>query len=226
MKTSVILSGFLSAACLAVLWGVIAQRRQLAELRLEREQLSARLAAETNLPSPPTPAAKVSTGSLEVLRLRSEVTQLGQRKQALAGVTNENRLLRAQLESARSNQATANSVLPPDYVRKSQAQFMGYSTPENTMQSMLWAINNHDFTNLLLAFAPELQQEFQARLSQTNQPIEELWQEAESMPGFRVAGREAGADGSVILKLEMAPGTQAMPMRFRAYGGLWKVDQN
>lgn len=223
MKRSTLFSVLLTLVCAAALWGVFAQRRQLADLRAEQQQLLADASAEASHPASATPVTGVSSNSLELLRLRSEVTQLGQRKQALAGVTNENERLRAQLESARTNRANpaGGAVLPADYVRTSQAEFKGYATPEDTLQSLTWALRNRDFTNLLQAFTPEIQ----TKLLESGQSQEQLLQAAKEHPGFRVTGREQAPDGSVTLQVEDVPGTPATSVRFRSIGGQWKLDE-
>ena len=45
--------------------------------------------------------------------------------------------------------------LPPGYVRKRDARLVGFNTPEDTLQSLLWAIQNHDLAKVLEAFTPD-----------------------------------------------------------------------
>ena len=51
--------------------------------------------------------------------------------------------------------AAGGIQLPPGYIRKSEARMVGYSTPDDTLQSFLWAIQNRDLTNVLQALAPD-----------------------------------------------------------------------
>jgi len=83
-----------------------------------------------------------------LLRLRNEVSRLTGRKRELTGALTENESLRAQL-ARRATNSPAGTGLPAGYIRKNQAKMAGYNTPEDTIQSLLWALNNRDFPNLL-----------------------------------------------------------------------------
>ena len=151
MNRRVLFGGFLAAVCLAILWGVWGQRSELAGLRAEHQQLQAQLAARADSPPPPAtaePAGPASTSpqqalavTPELLRLRNEVTRLTERRQALAGVRAENERLRAQL-ATRGTNGPAGFQLPPGYIRKSEARMVGYNSPDDTLQSLLWAVQN------------------------------------------------------------------------------------
>jgi len=138
------------AACVAVLCAVALQRRQVLNLRAEQQ----RKLADTTAPAeaitapPVTPSPSVSR---ELLQLRNQVAQLRRRRDELLPVRSEHEQLVLQL-GARGKNASA---LPPNYIRKAQAQLVGYNSPEATLQSFLFAIRNHDLTNFFQAFTPE-----------------------------------------------------------------------
>ena len=148
MKGRALFSGFLVVVCLATLWGVWDQRSQLAGLRAEQQQAMAHLAARADGTAPAAtadaggavsaarPAAPAATP--ELLRLRSEVTRLTERRRELQGVRAENERLRAQLAS-RTHNGLRGSQSPPGYIRKSEARMVGLNTPEDTLQTLLWA---------------------------------------------------------------------------------------
>src|ERR1051326_6275308 len=131
-----------SLICLVSLAGVLAQRRQLAALRTEQVGLRVqREARDQNSLDSTAPARLVENGanpiaspSLELLRMRAEVARLTNRRRELTGVDKENERLRTQLAASRTNRNAAVE-LPSGYIRKSTARFLGYTTPEATLES-------------------------------------------------------------------------------------------
>ena len=233
MNRRVLLGGFFVVACLANLWGVWGQRSQLAGLRAEHQQVLAQLAARADRsastgtaepacpsPVPPQPALVATP---ELLRLRNEVTRLTERRRELAGVRAENERLRAQVASRGAN-GPGGFKLPPGYVRKSEARMVGYSTPDDTLQSMLWAIQNRDLTNLLQAFTPEMAKEFRTGIAQSNQSIKKYFDEAGAFVGMAVVGRKQDTnDGSIAVEVEEVPGVSCPPITLRQINGQWKI---
>ena len=217
------------ALCAASLWAVAMQRQQLARLRAGQGAGAAEptTPAEPSLPpadqASTTPAA-VAPGAVpsELLRLRSQVTQLYSRKRELAAVAAENERLRAQLESA-SGTPAGGTPLPPGYLRKSQAQLVGYSTPENTVQSFLWALEHHDVTRLLEAFAPEAAQSLQAEIRRRGPTPESFFKTTERLPGLVILDRRNLPDGSVELQVEFAPGFPPDKLALQPIAGQWKL---
>jgi len=227
------LAGYLVIVCVAILWGVSAQRTQLAGLRAGHQHLLVQMAMrEGNLASPGTAeAAGAGSASVpaspapapELLRLRNEVTRLTERRRELAGVRAENEQLRAQL-AARGTNDPGKSQSPPGYVFKSQARFVGYNTPEDTVQSMLWAVRNHDLTNLLQAYTPEAAQKIQGELARSPGLIEEWFRLSADVPGVRVPdGYKTNAD-TIYLGLEFVPGLSGTSIPLRQTNGQWKLD--
>ena len=225
--------GFLVVLCLAMLWRVWGQRKELAGLRAEEEQLQAQLAASADN------AAAAVTGEVatpdstthpqellvtpELLRLRSEVTQLIQRRNELAGARVQNERLRAQL-AGRGTNGPAGFQLPRGYVRKSEARMVGYNAPADTLQSLLWAIQNHDLTNLLQAFTPEEAQQMRGRAGQTSESIEDFFRNAAGLVGLGILGQtQNGNGGSVVLEVEVTPGMPHETITLDHVNGQWKI---
>ena len=134
MNVRFLISGLMTLVCLGAAWAVIAQRQELGHLRVERQAQLTALSQDTTpqAASEAKPAATVSTpaqadSSSELLQLRSEVTRLTQRKQALANVPTENEQLRMKL-AFRATNAAPGGLLPPGFIRKSQAQMVGYAS--------------------------------------------------------------------------------------------------
>jgi|ERR1017187_10398926 cell division protein FtsB len=218
----------LVAICLAGLWAVFAQQRELENLRAEQQRLQTEIQSPAAAPvqtASPESRPAVSAPSSELLRLRSQVSQLTQRKRELASLPVENERLRAQV-ATRSTNIAAGIVLPPGYIRKSQAQFVGYNTPEDTLQSFLWALQNRDTNSLLQALGPY---SWTNTLRQMNNDLERFWKDADAIPGMVVLEHgeigEHGSDKWTDLRVEMVPGARAEErISFQLVNGQWKMD--
>jgi hypothetical protein len=224
MRGRVLLGGLLVVVCLVTLWGVWGQRSQLAGLRAEQQQLLAQVTARADgAASPGTAAPPALVVTPELLRLRNEVTRLTERRHELAGERSENEQLRAQLASRATNGAGGNQP-PAGYMRKSEARMVGYNSPDDTLQSLLWAVQNHDLTNVLQAFAPDIAAEIRARLGESPQALEDLWGKSAMLVGMRIVSRVPDpSDGSMAVDLEMVPGESGPHTTFRLINGQWKL---
>jgi hypothetical protein len=231
MNWRVLLTGFLLVVCLTTLWAVWGQRNQLAGLRAEQQQLLAQQAsnspaslttadAEAALSGTPPPTLVVTP---ELLRLRSEVTRLTERRRELEGVRADNERLLAQLASRATN-GPGGFQLPPGYVRKSEARMVGYNSPDDTLQSLLWAARNHDLTNILQAFTPERAEEIRAQAGESRESIEDFFSKSTALVGMRVVKRDqAASDGSVAVEVEVMPDMPPAQISFRQIDGQWKI---
>jgi hypothetical protein len=159
-----------------------------------------------------------------LLRLRSEVTRLTECRRELAGGRAENERLRAQLASRVTN-SPAVSQLPPGYMRRSEARMVGYNTPDDTLQSLLWAVQNHDLTNFLQGVTPTVAEEIRSKVAVSNQTVEDFFgQAAAFFLGMHVLRREQDAsDGSMAVEVEVIPGEAGRWITFRQINGQWKM---
>jgi len=234
MNRRFLFSSLLVAACLATLWGVWGQRSELAGLRAEHQQLMAQLAAkgDGSASAAATETSGAGSGTAlpalavtpELLRLRSEVTRLAERRRELASVRGENERLRAEL-AGRSTNGAAGYRFPPDYVRKSEARMVGYNTPEDTLQSLLWAVRNRDLTNVLQAYVPETAQSLQTMLQKSGRSIEDFWSDETLSFGMRFVRQEPNPrTGALLVDGEMAPGLSGPCFFLRQTNGQWKIE--
>jgi hypothetical protein len=88
---------------------------------------------------------------------------------------------------------------------------------------MLWAMHNHDVTNLLQALDPEGAQRLQERIQQAGSSGEEFFRGIDGLPGMVIISQQRLDDGSIEAKVEIIPGQSAQTMRFRQIGGQWKM---
>lgn len=219
------------AVCLvsaAVGGGLFAFRQQTAITQLRREATAlaaARAAPARPGTASPMPDAAASTLSeaekLELLRLRSEATRLRERLRGLSGIQVENEKLRASL--AAGGQPGGGPGLPAGYVRRREAQFAGYGSPEATLQSLLWAIEHRD-TNILFAVL-DVERRQDMRDALTRSGAEGFWKETRIIPGCRIVATEHIADDEVDLKVEFAPGDTPQNMRLKRVGNEWKLQR-
>lgn len=232
MNRRVLLGGFLVVVCLATLWGVWAQRSQIAGLRAEQQQLLAQLAATADRAASPRTAEPTGetlatpqpalVATPELLRLRNEITRLTECRRELAAARADNERLHAQL-AGRATNGPVGYKLPPGYLRKIEARLVGYNSPEDTIQSLLWSIQNHDMTNMLQAFASDQADQLMADIAQSKRSTEDYFRDASVLPGMGILSRKQLPDGSVELEVEMAPGLNPAPIRMRQFGGQWKI---
>jgi hypothetical protein len=219
-------------ACVAVcglsVAGVVRQGRQLDALRVEGARLQQELQGlqdEQPVRAITSAAAKTVTSSPspELLRLRNQVSQLARRERELAGVTAENARLQTRIASARTN---ATIALPAGYIRAATARNLGYASPEASLETLLWAIRNRDFTNVLASFSPRLALDLQKEVEREQMTVDKFFERADALPGFNVLERGAVSNDIVELKLEISPASSGVgePMRFRLFNGEWKVD--
>lgn len=215
-----LLIGLAGAVCLAALSAAIIQGRQLSNLRAEQQRLAAELAGPeaSGLPAAPQGQAGGGPGtapvSPELLRLRGEVTRLSALRLELAPARAENERLRLQLAAAGTNNVPGQA-LPPGYLRRADARMAGYNTPEDTLQSLLWALHHKDSLRVLQAFAPEAKD--------GNAIADTLLQGSEAFIGMAVVGKDQLPDGSVMVRVQVAPDAPAMGFRMESIDGQWKI---
>jgi len=229
MKSRLFIVGPLTLLCLGALWGVVAQQRSLSALQREDKLLQGRIAdapmrtRETPERAPQEPSATAVTVSSELLKLRSEVTRLTERKLALTGVTAENKMLRARVATLATN-TPASADLPPGFLLRTNARLVGYGTADDTLQSLMWAIQNLDFTNFLQAFEPRTAEQLRAVAEAHGSSGESMLEQArEEFVGMSVLSRHELPDGSLELEVDSGTPAGAQPMHFRQIDGQWKL---
>jgi hypothetical protein len=196
------------------------RQRQVNELQAEQKELLSKVeSARTERDAQPATLQQIPVPP-ELLRLRSEVSRLMEQRTALEPVKRENEVLRAKLNQLDTNA----SALPPDYIRKKDAQWVGMATPENTLQSFLWAIHNRKPEAVLQLLAPT-----EASIAFSNQFYlhhEEFFDQA-PIPDARAADKKILDDGTVVLKVEFLPTLEessSTEIRFQNRNGEWKMD--
>ena len=224
MKASALAGGVLVLLCVAELWVLAGQHRQLAGLRDEKQRLEQQGAvasptSQARAAEPESPSSRVAA-TPEMLRLRAEVTRLEGRRRDMAYVATENGKLRVQLTSAGTNGGRAAS----GYIRASEARLVGYNSPEDTLQSLLWAMHNHDSARFLQAMTAE-----EANKLSGNGNFAQEFEKMDALVGMRIVETRPLEDGSVSAKIQINPGLQDDPepmggsIKFQRVNGEWKI---
>jgi hypothetical protein len=227
MTSRTALISILCVVSLAAVWAVLAQQHELGALRTEHQVQTAQSQAGASQGSAAstetiarTTTDSPAASSSELLHLRSEVTRLTHLREALVDVRTENERLRSQL-AARGTNARSGPALPPGFIRKSEARFLGYRRPEDTLQSFLWALQNRDFTNLLQALTPESAQHLLQ--AQSARATEDFFKDAGAIPGLAILGQKTLEDGTVEMQIELTPSVPTETFHFRQINGEWKM---
>jgi len=219
MKSGTAVLTVLILMSLALLTCVFVQESHLSGLKLEQQRL---LGQKPDEPEPATATDEPGQGSKaepspELLQLRSEVNRLNRRKRELSLMPVENAHLKQRLAANRANSA----AFPNGYIRKNQARMAGYRTPEATLQTFLWAMQNRNLTNFLETLTPEAAAQITRPTSFRS--AEEVFDGTEALIGLGVVDRQPLADGSIQLKLQFAPDIPPASVVFRLIGNDWKM---
>lgn len=213
----------LAIVCAAAVCGVVAQGHQLSELEAKQKRLAADIQA-TNSVTMKNAAVPTVTPEVprELLQLRAEVARLSEQRRELASARTENERLRVQLENRRTNSASAKGA---GYTRTSEAKWLGYNRPEDTLQSFFWAKKNHDLAKLLEVFTPDTVDQIKEMLQNSTRTPEQLFEEKDLPPTYRVAGREERDTDYVELEVQISPDTPGIHFYFQQIGGQWKLQR-
>lgn len=230
MKVRSIVISLSWIVCLAMLGELLAQRQQILALKttgshpVATSESSPGSASQKNVHSTPEVNAPLTDpDASELLRLRSEITGLNARKRELTAA-----LQRFERTTPRSRSNLDGSdrliQIPPGYVRKKEAQPVGYATPENALQSFLWALQHHDITNVLRSLAPTAADRLSAQIASSEDAEQAFFKGTEVLPGMLVKDRKDFADGSTDVQIEVIPGLPPQSLHLRQINGEWKIE--
>jgi hypothetical protein len=216
----VIAAGFV-ALCGAALWGVLAQKRQVSELRAEQVQLEP-ATPRTNALTAKTIAPPAPEVPRELLQLRGEVARLSQQQRELAGAPEENKKLRLQLENRQTNSAALGATTGA-YIRTSTANWVGYNTPEDTLQSAFWAMRNHDLEKYLDTLEPDVAAAIRKAIRTESRGADDFFKGKVIPPLFRIKGEQQIEKGFVEVQVEISPDISPISFALRQVDGQWKL---
>ena len=227
---------------------IVSDRRSIAALRAENQQLRDALDAQAAAGQSTTAAtqavedelARLRADASQLPRLRGELTRLRAITNEMAGSQQEQQRLAAENERLRvaANDAAAAGttpadVAPPDYMPRENWAFAGYATADASLTSMLWGMQQGDINVFLNALSTEAQEELRKRWEKDNkteaQIAAEMQRDAQRMSGFHLTQVEPQSDGSMALSVTMdmtrddgTRRTKQEKMIFRQVGNEWK----
>lgn len=185
------------------------------KLQSERDEATQQLAGLTD------ELASAKKGNLDLLRLRSEVGLLRQQTNRLGGLA---QALSTTLASVNSPGAPLGQT---NFPRESWT-FAGLATPENTLQSFMWAKNRGDAATAFATATPELSQQ-QKELHFKDKSDEEisamLMDSARNQMGFQILKKMEAADDQVVFQVHidgMSEKSYAL-LTMKKFADEWKV---
>ncbi len=212
MTLSRVLIGLLLFALLAALaFGLATEhqaRLKLAAQHQELQQALARMAelAAGNQRLSNRLAQAASPGRLppaefpELLRLRGAAGMLRQLKQDLDAARKENDQVHAWSDKFLTAANEAGTNRATNFWPQNSWTNAGYTSPESTLQTVLWAGNNGDVTNFLASASPDWIKDL------TNKPLAqisaEIANETYDLRSIRLLGENAQDENTMVLTLE------------------------
>lgn len=201
------------------------------ELAREVAELQSRAAAAEPAPrAAPEPAA-MDQDKTELLRLRNQAAQLRtvtneleQLKAQVAQLRGENQQLRASPLPVTSASPTGQSQGGTLFPRESWA-FAGYATPENALQSAVFAMSQGDYKTFAASMAPEeaarLQQSWADKTPE--QIAEDGRRETANITGFRVLEKREVSPEQTVLTIYAGGEEKVQRVVMQKVGEEWKL---
>jgi hypothetical protein len=185
------------------------------QLQSERDDATNRLAGFA------AELANAKKGNLELLKLRGEVGSLRQQTNRLGELA---QALSTTLSSVNSPGAPLEQT---NFPRESWT-FAGLATPENTLQSFMWAKNRGDVTTAFATATPELsqqQKELHFKDKSDEQISAMLMDSARNQMGFQILKKMEAADDQVVFQVHIdgMPEKSYALLTMKKFADEWKV---
>jgi hypothetical protein len=199
---------------------VAVQRRELLGLRAQQKSKFPGMTFSIEQPAgaPFVQASSSSANVRELLQLRNQASQLRRQRDELLPLRVEHQALLEQIAMRETN-----SALPANYIRKSEARLVGFKSPEETIQSFLYALRMRDITNLVEAFTPEAAARMRGQQPGTRGSLERLLDEGQTLVGLAVVSQKQ-LQGNLMMEVQLLPGIPPMQLFFRSVTGQWKIE--
>ncbi|HAB19695.1 MAG TPA: hypothetical protein PLX89_09320 [Verrucomicrobiota bacterium] len=174
----------------------------------------------------PAPAEVPLTDSelRDLLSLRRDVARLRQDKSKLEALQAENTRLRTAITNAATSEAKRVAV-PEGYLIANRAQFVGFATPQDALQSFLWSIRNRD-TNALFQVLTPASATMLAEVIARQGP-DDFFKGASKMPGFLIRSVQENGDGKAFAEIQIDPHNPSRVEKFRLEHddkGMWRLE--
>jgi RNA polymerase sigma factor (sigma-70 family) len=165
--------------------------------------------------------ARANSNTIELLRLRGAVGMLRQRTNELG------KLLQ---DTAAANKTAQGAPGKTNFPRDSWT-FTGFATPEDAIQSFMWAKSHGDVKIALSSATPELKQELMDRFFKDKSDEEisaTLIESAKNQTGIQILKKMAAAEDQVIYQIHIdgTPDASYSLVTMKKIDGEWKVSSN
>jgi hypothetical protein len=193
-----------------------------------RDQLEAPVESSVRAPTNRTNQGAENTPLSEselrqLMRQRNELAQLQRRLRELAGVQSEHAALQARLQTSGTTNPPGEKVpMPPGYIRRRDAQFVGLATPEASLESFLYAIDKRDTNLLLSVVGGNMGTQMKAQIERGE--VEKMWAQIRFLPGARITRTNRVSAGEVEVQVEFMPGADDS-LKFTFTDSGWKLGE-
>ena len=193
-----------------------AQFKRIEELEAENVRLS-NLVARANTPLAETQLAELQS-------LREQVEFLRHRTNEIATLRAEISSLRSALSDAGKPTADAPPDVPAEDIHPRDTwAFAGYDTPENAIESLMWAVSEGDADSYMAGLAPDLFDQMQGELVDGSFAEDGPF-EMGNITGYRIVDRDMISDNEVTVTLYMDGENQIMPIVLdKTDDGSWAI---
>ena len=164
----------------------------------------------------------------ELLRLRGEAGVLRQQTKELETLRNENRQVRAALESRLKAQSAgaAGTAATADYWPRESWAFAGYASPEAALQTFFWAVSTGELETALSGITGEIQEmgEKEKEGKSEGEASAKAIADFATYKSVDVLDREVQADDTVVLNIAVADKKRTITGKFlmKKIGNDWK----
>ncbi len=190
-------------------------------------ELSARNERQANLPAAAKPAQPLASDPAgELLRLRAELSALRRLTNEFEDVENENAEAHAALDHYLTNAATPK-VASADFWPRESWKFAGFATPDNAVQSSLWASDNGDvkalFDSTTGQFRQKLEKEYEGKSA--DEASIRAMDEVSNLKSIQVINRDFQSEDTAVLTAAFEDGgqTHTTKLILKKVGNEWKM---
>ncbi len=190
-------------------------------------ELSVQNERPANLPATANrtqPLAGDSAGDL--LRLRAELSALRRLTNELDDAQDENTAAHAALDHYLTNGATPK-VATADFWPRDSWKFAGFATPDNALQSSLWASDNGDvkalFDSATGEFRQKLEKEYEGKSA--DEASIRAMDEVSNLKSIQVLNRDFQSEDTAVLTAAFEDGgqTHTTKLILKKVGNEWKM---
>lgn len=158
----------------------------------------------------------------EMANLRQQIETLRRSTNELATLRTQVKQLRAALDGVKSTAGPPPDVPSGDIYPREAWNFAGYDTPENTIQSLMWAVSQGDEDTYAAGLTPDMFTEMQGQFADGSF-ADEAPLEMSDITGYRIVDRGVDSDGNVRVILFMDGPNELMPIDLQPTQNGWMV---